>query len=65
MSAVLYEAKDGIATAEDFERIACPVGLDIGARSVEEIAISIVAQMIAVRRNRQGAGEALSVYGAR
>ena len=34
-----------------FERIYAPMGLDIGAISPEEIAISVTAEMIAVRRN--------------
>ena len=36
---------------EAFERIHAPMGLDIGAISPEEIAISVTAEMIAVRRN--------------
>ncbi len=32
------------------ERVHCPVGLDIGAQTPTEIAISIVAQMISIRR---------------
>ena len=39
----------GIAAAEELERVACPVGLDIGAVSVNEIAISILAQCIQKR----------------
>jgi xanthine dehydrogenase accessory factor len=38
----------GIAEA-DLERVAAPVGLDIGAQTVPEIAISIVAELIARR----------------
>ena len=38
-----------IATAEQIQRVACPVGIDIQSRSVEEIAVSIVAQLIAKR----------------
>jgi len=37
--------------AEEFERVHAPVGLDIGALSPEEIAVSITAELIAVRRN--------------
>lgn len=36
---------------EEFERVYAPMGLDIGALSPEEIAISIVAELVAVRRN--------------
>jgi xanthine dehydrogenase accessory factor len=35
----------------EFERVYAPMGLEIGALSPEEIAISIVAELIAVRRN--------------
>jgi xanthine dehydrogenase accessory factor len=40
----------GRATDAEFERVHAPVGLDIGARTVPEIATSIVAELIAVRR---------------
>jgi xanthine dehydrogenase accessory factor len=40
---------------EEFERVYAPVGLEIGALSPEEIAISIVAELIAVRRNAESA----------
>jgi xanthine dehydrogenase accessory factor len=43
------EEKDGIAPAQ-LARVHAPIGLDIGAISPEEIAVSIVAEMIAVRR---------------
>jgi xanthine dehydrogenase accessory factor len=36
---------------EKLERVHSPVGLDIGALTPEEIAVAIVAEMIAVRRN--------------
>ncbi|MGD0403994.1 MAG: XdhC family protein [Candidatus Acidiferrales bacterium] len=36
---------------EKFERVHAPVGLDIGALTPEEIAVSITAELIAVRRN--------------
>jgi len=41
--------KEGISRAA-FERVFAPMGLDIGAITPEEIAISIVAEMIAMRR---------------
>jgi xanthine dehydrogenase accessory factor len=37
--------------AEEFERVHSPIGLAIGALSPEEIAVSIAAELIAVRRN--------------
>jgi xanthine dehydrogenase accessory factor len=37
--------------AEEFERVYAPMGLEIGALSPEEIAISIAAELVAVRRN--------------
>jgi len=41
---------------EEFGRIYAPMGLEIGALSPEEIAISIVAELIAVRRNAAVSG---------
>jgi xanthine dehydrogenase accessory factor len=46
---------------EAFERIHAPMGLDIGAISPEEIAISVAAEMIAVRRNAASNWRALSM----
>ena len=40
---------------EEFERVYAPMGIEIGALSPEEIAISIAAELIAVRRNAQPA----------
>jgi xanthine dehydrogenase accessory factor len=42
--------KEGVPPSA-FERIHAPMGLDIGAVTPEEIAVSVVAEMIAVRRN--------------
>jgi xanthine dehydrogenase accessory factor len=52
--------KEGIPQ-EAFERIHAPMGLDIGAISPEEIAISVAAEMIAVRRKAQSDWRALSL----
>ncbi len=48
----VYKAleKEGVP-AEKFEGVHAPVGLEIGALTPEEIAISITAELIAVRRN--------------
>lgn len=51
----VYKAleKEGYSP-EKFERVNAPVGLEIGALTPEEIAISIAAELIAVRRNATG-----------
>ena len=48
----VYQAleNEGFSPAQ-FERVHAPVGLEIGALTPEEIAISIAAELIAVRRN--------------
>lgn len=40
---------DRIATQEELAKVACPVGLSIGSRTVPEIALSIVAQLVQKR----------------
>jgi len=42
--------ESGVTTTEQFDRIFAPIGLDIGAVTVPEIAASITAELIAVRR---------------
>jgi xanthine dehydrogenase accessory factor len=51
----VYKAlvKEGFCAGQ-FERVHAPVGLDIGALTPEEIAVSITAELIAVRRNAAG-----------
>ena len=44
---------DGVATAEDFRRVRSPMGMAIHSVTVEEIAVSVVAELIAVRRGAQ------------
>lgn len=43
-------------TREDLARVTCPVGLPIGAETPEEIAVSIVAQLVATRAAQRGEG---------
>jgi xanthine dehydrogenase accessory factor len=49
---------------EEFERVYAPMGLEIGALSPEEIAVSIVAELIAVRRNAASAAHKKLKYEA-
>lgn len=51
--------QEGIAVAHP-ERLFAPMGFDIGAVTPEEIAISVVAEMIAVRRNPDSAWKTIS-----
>jgi xanthine dehydrogenase accessory factor len=41
-------------TEAQLDRIAAPIGLDIGGLSAEETAVSIMAELIAVRNGREG-----------
>jgi xanthine dehydrogenase accessory factor len=52
----VYQAleKEGYAP-EEFSQVYAPMGLEIGGLSPEEIAISITAELVAVRRNTQSA----------
>lgn len=51
--------KEGIPRS-DFDRVYAPMGLEIGAVSPEEIAISVGAEMIAMRRDPEGNWRSLS-----
>jgi xanthine dehydrogenase accessory factor len=51
--------KEGIPRGA-FDRVFAPMGLEIGAISPEEIAISVGAEMIAVRRDPEGKWRSLS-----
>lgn len=44
--------QDGGFSSEEIARISNPIGLDLGGRKAEEIALSIVAEMVAVRYGR-------------
>jgi xanthine dehydrogenase accessory factor len=51
-----YQALEGEGfRPEEFADVYAPIGLNIGALSPEEIAVSILAELIAVRRNARGA----------
>ena len=47
--------EEGSVPIERLETINAPIGLDIGAVTPQEIAVSIVAELIAVRRNKTSA----------
>jgi xanthine dehydrogenase accessory factor len=51
--------KEGVPRAA-FDRVYAPMGLEIGAISPEEIAISVGAEMIAMRRDPEGNWRSLS-----
>jgi xanthine dehydrogenase accessory factor len=41
-------------TEEELARLAAPIGLDLGALTAEETALSIMAEIVALRRGREG-----------
>jgi xanthine dehydrogenase accessory factor len=45
-------AGDGGALAEDLARVRCPIGLPIGGETPEEIAVSIVAELLQVKHGK-------------
>lgn len=54
--------EEGSATESNFDRVRSPIGLAIGARSVEEIAVSIMSEIVAARRAIDTAPHTMSVY---
>lgn len=57
---VVHELEKEGFRRELFEKVFAPMGLEIGAETPEEIAISVVAEMIAVRRSPDADWRALS-----
>lgn len=45
---------DGCCNEDEFSLVRCPMGLDIGAESVAEIAVSIASELVQVRAKRRG-----------
>lgn len=46
-------AEVGVSSGDDLERLMSPIGLDLGARTPEETAVSICAEIIALRTGRR------------
>ncbi|MET9112577.1 XdhC family protein, partial [Streptomyces zhihengii] len=44
-----------VATEAELARLRSPIGLDLGGRGAEETALSIMAEIVAVRRGGSGA----------
>jgi xanthine dehydrogenase accessory factor len=57
---VLQRVRENGADEERLARVRAPVGLDIGAVTPEEVALAIMAEIVAVRRG--GKGGSLSVW---
>ena len=55
--AIYQTLMDQGTPAEDLQRVFCPIGLNIGAQTPEEIALSIVAELVSVRSKVLGAGD--------
>jgi xanthine dehydrogenase accessory factor len=51
---VLQRLRESGADAERLAKVHAPVGLDIGAVTPEEVALAIMAEIVAVRRGGQG-----------
>jgi xanthine dehydrogenase accessory factor len=55
VTGIFHELQKEGVPAERFKAVHAPVGLDIGAQPPEEIAVSVVAEMIACRRRSKAA----------
>jgi xanthine dehydrogenase accessory factor len=50
----LARLKEAGLTADELARLSSPIGLDLGARTPEETAVSIAAEIIALRWGGRG-----------
>ena len=50
--------QEGWATSALFDDIYAPIGIEIQSKTVQEIAVSIAAQLVRVRRQKQAFGKA-------
>jgi xanthine dehydrogenase accessory factor len=53
-SIVIDRLRDKGTPEEQLNKIHAPIGLDIGAISPEEVALAIIAEIVAVRRSATG-----------
>jgi xanthine dehydrogenase accessory factor len=53
-SIVIDRLRESGATDEQLKKIHAPIGLDIGAISPEEVALAIIAEIVALRRDSSG-----------
>ncbi len=60
---ILLRARDKGYDEEALSRVRAPIGLDIGAVTVEEIALAVAAELVAVRRRGPEASRDLRVPG--
>lgn len=60
---ILLRAREAGLDEARLERVRSPIGLDIGAVTVEEIAVAVAAELVAVRRRGPGVSRDLRVPG--
>lgn len=46
--------EEGICAIEEFDQVRSPMGLEIGAETVEEIAVSVAAEWVQIRAQKRG-----------
>jgi xanthine dehydrogenase accessory factor len=57
----VYDALKGMGVSkEDLKRVHAPIGLNINAETPQEIAVSIIAEIIKIRRSERPKGESVS-----